>query len=109
MFGFHSQLNSYRRRIDALKRKLAPELQAVRLRRMAEQYCCLWDCAVRYRSLPPGGLAFIQRIAKAGFRLQETFPRLYKYLECCYHQEERPTPGDIVSSLLPWTAAKSRL
>ena len=104
MFGFHSKLNSYRSRVDALKRKLAPELRAVRLRRMAEQYCCLWDSAVRYRNLPPGGLAFIGRIAKAGFRLQETFHRLHKYLARCYHREERPTPSDIVSSLLPRAA-----
>lgn len=45
-----------RRRVDALCRKLAPELDVVRLRRLAEDYCDEWAVAVADGKEPPPAL-----------------------------------------------------
>ena len=57
-------ISQLRRRIDALKRRFAPELAILKLRRIAEAVSDDWD-----PSEPPDPGEVIGRIADAGFRL----------------------------------------
>ena len=68
-------LSQIRRRVNALKRRFAPELAIIRLRRIAESVSEDWD-----PDQPPEPADVITRIAKAGFRLP-TFVRLSRYLD----------------------------
>ena len=94
-------ISQLRRRVNALKRKFAPELAIIRLRRIAEAVADDWD-----PSEPTEPHVVIQRIAKAGFRLT-TFMRLQHYLNDTQGQGDVPEPRRIVTSLLPW-ASKDR-
>ena len=94
-------ISQIRRRIDALKRKFAPELAIINLRRIAEAVSDNWD-----PDQPPEPHDVIQRIAKAGFRLP-TFIRLRRYLDDTRRQGDVPEPERIVLNLLPW-ASKDR-
>ena len=82
-------LSQLRRRVDALYRKLAPELEVARLRRLAEDYCEEWDVAVASHQEPPpfdpvtdGPKHLAQRIAETGARLN-TYMNLRRYLRGC--------------------------
>ena len=89
-------ISQIRRRIDALKRKLARELAIIQLRRIAESVADAWD-----PDHPPEPAEVIQRIVKAGFRLN-TFTRLSIYLKDIRRQGDVPEPEAIVLDLLPW-------
>jgi len=89
-------ISQLRRRIDALKRKLAPELAIIKLRRIANAVADDWT-----PSDPPEPSYVIQRVVKAGFRLP-TFARLHRYLDDARRKGEIPYPNTIVLSLLPW-------
>ncbi len=89
-------ISQLRRRIDALKRKLAPELAIIKLRRVAAAVADDWT-----PSDPPEPSDVIQRVVKAGFRLP-TFARLHRYLDDARRKGEIPYPNTIVLSLLPW-------
>ena len=89
-------ISQIRRRIDALKRKLAPELAIIQLRRLAEDISDEW-----VTSEAPEPPDVIQRIAKAGFHLP-TFARLHRYLDDTRRKGEIPYPNTMVLSLLPW-------
>ena len=94
-------ISHLRRRVAALKRRFAPELAIIKLRRIAEAVSDEWD-----PSEPPAPADVIGRIAKAGFRLP-TFASLARYLNDTRLQGDVPNPGAIVLSLLPW-ASKDR-
>ena len=94
-------ISQLRRRVAALKRRFAPELAIIKLRRIAEAVADDWDSAQ-----PTVPSDVIQRIAKAGFRLP-TFANLGRYLNDTRRQEDVPDPGAIALSLLPW-ASKDR-
>ena len=96
-------LSEIRRQVDALRRRLAPELAVLRLRKLAEEFCCQWDTAIANHRQTPEPHPFILRIAGAGFRLN-TFMALHKYLDRCREGNSHPQPRDIVSNLLPWAA-----
>ena len=89
-------ISQLRRRIDALKRKFAPELAIIKLRRIAEAVSEEWD-----PSEPPEPHDVVQRVAKAGFRLN-TFGRLSNYLKDIRRQGDVPEPESIILQLLPW-------
>ena len=89
-------ISQIRRRIDALKRKFAPELAILKLRRIAEAVSEEWD-----PSEPPEPHDVVQRVAKAGFRLN-TFGRLSNYLKDIRRQGDVPEPESIILQLLPW-------
>ncbi len=97
-------LNRLRNRIEALERKLALPLAAVRLRPLAEQFCNEWDVARGDHKPLPESHPFIQRIAGHGFRLN-TFMALRNYIERCRKKGEFPQPREIVNALLPRAAA----
>ena len=94
-------ISQLRRRVNALKRKFAPELAIIKLRRIAEAVADDWD-----PDQPPEPADVIGRIAKAGFRLP-TFMRLRRYLDDTIRQGDLPEPESIVLDLLPW-ASKDR-
>ena len=89
-------ISELRRRINALKRKFAPELAIIKLRRIAESVADDWT-----PSDPPEPADVIRRVADAGFRLT-TFTRLSRYLKDTRRQGEVPDPESIVLELLPW-------
>ena len=89
-------ISQLRRRIAALKRKFAPELAILKLRRIAESVADEWD-----PSEPPEPADVIMRIADAGFRLT-TFAKLRHYLDKTRRREDVPEPESIVIYLLPW-------
>ena len=89
-------LSQLRLRIDALKRRFAPELAIIKLRRIAEAVANDWTPAA-----PPEPADVIQRIVKAGFRLP-TFARLHRYLADTRRKGDVPSPNTIVLNLLPW-------
>ena len=89
-------ISQLRRRIGALKRKSAPQLTIIKLRRLAEDISHEW-----VTSDPPEPPDVIQRIAKAGFRLP-IIVRLHSYLENVQRRGEVPVLNTMVLSLLPW-------
>ena len=89
-------ISQLRRRIDALKRKFAREIAIIKLRRVAEAIADDWD-----PEHPPEPADVIQRVVKAGFRLN-TFTRLSRYLIDTRRKGDVPLPYAIVCSLLPW-------
>ena len=89
-------ISQLRHRIDALMRKFAPELAILKLRRIAESVSDDWD-----PSEPPEPHDVVQRVAKAGFRLN-TFGRLSNYLKDIRRQDDVPEPESIILQLLPW-------
>ena len=89
-------VSQLRRRINALKRRFAPELTIIKLRRVAESVSDDWD-----PEQSPDPADVIERIADAGLRLP-TFVRLRRYLEDTRRQGDVPLPESIVLNLLPW-------
>ena len=89
-------VSQIRRRVNALKRRFAPELTIIKLRRIAEAVGDHWDS-----SQPPDPADVIGRIADAGLRLP-TFAGLHRYLDDTRRQGDVPEPCEIVVRLLPW-------
>ena len=89
-------LSQIRTRINALKRRFARELAIVKLRPVAESVANQWD-----PECPPEPGDVIQRVVKAGFRLN-TFTRLSSYLKDIRSQGDVPDPYIIVCCLLPY-------
>ncbi len=101
-------LSQLRRRVNALCRKLAPELEVARLRRLAEDYCEEWDAAVANHQEPPpfdpvtdGPKHLAQRIAETGVRLN-TYMNLRRYLRNCRERGVIPGVREFLRALLPW-------
>ena len=89
-------LSQIRRRVNILKRRFAPELAIIKLRRVAEAVSDDWN-----PDQPPEPADVIARIVRAGFRLP-TFMRLRRYLDDTIRQGDVPEPESIVLNLLPW-------
>ena len=94
-------LSSLRRRVDAIRRKLAIPLAILRLRRLAAEYSL--ECTVAHadRQPQPETHPFILRVVDAGFRLT-TFMAVHKYLESCRSQNTLPDSEKLLRALLPW-------
>jgi hypothetical protein len=97
-------MNDLRRRVNALRRKMARALAVVRLRPLAQDFCAQWDSALSGSRPLPEPHSFIRRVAQAGFRLP-TFMAAHRYLERCRRQNALPGCHELVRSLLPWSAA----
>ena len=89
-------ISQIRARVNALKRRFARELAIIKLRPIAESVADNWD-----PECPPEPADVIQRVVKAGFRLN-TFTRLSSYLKDMRCQNDVPDPYIIVCCLLPW-------
>ena len=97
-------LSAVRRRVDAIRRKMAPYLAILRVRRLADEYSRQWTVAVADQQPPPDTHSFILRVAAAGFRLT-TFMSVHKYLEECRNEHTVPEKDKMVQALLPWYGA----
>ena len=95
-----SALSALSARVRALQRKFARELAALRLRRLAEEHCRQSSVARADRQPPPGPLAFIRRVASAGFRLP-SFMAVHKYLERYRANNSLPDREDLLHALIP--------
>ena len=97
-------MKDIRRRVNALRRKMALALAVVRLRPLAQEFCAQWDRALSDSRRLPQSHPFIRRVAQAGFRLP-TFMAAHRYLERCRRQNALPNCYELLRSLLPWAAA----
>ena len=106
-------LDHYRRRINALKRRLAVPLAVVRLRPLAEEYCDQWVAAVADKEDPPPATLkdaldsgssratpFMQRVAAAGFRLGH-WTAVERHIQQCRRDRQYPYADNILRLLLP--------
>ena len=93
-------LSSVRRRVDAIRRKLAIPLAILRLRRLASEFSLECSVARADRKPQPESHPFILRVAEAGFRLL-TFMAVHKYLEECRSQNTIPESEKLLRALLP--------
>ena len=98
-----NRMNDLRRRVNALRRKMARALAVVRLRPLAQEFCAQWDSALSGSQSLPEPHSFIRRVAQAGFRLP-TFMAAHRYLERCRRRNALPNCYELVRSLLPWSA-----
>ena len=97
-------MNDLKRRVNALRRKMALALAVVRLRRLADEFSLQWAAAIADRRPAPGFHPFVSQLVDAGFRLP-TLMALHKNLDRCRRQNTIPRPEEIVRSLLPWYPA----
>ena len=88
-------ISQIRRRVAALKRRFAPELAIIKLRRIAEAVADDWDS-----SESPEPADVIGGIAKAGFRLP-TFASLGRYLNDTRRQGMSPILAPLSSTSSP--------
>ena len=95
-------LSALRARVRALQRKMALELAVVRLRRLAGEYCLQSSAARRDNQPSPDPLAFIRRVAAAGFRLP-SFMVAHNYLQRCRDNNALPDTEDLLRAFLPWS------
>ena len=96
-------MNDLRRRVNALRRKMARALAVVRLRPLAQELCAQWDSAISDSRPLPQSHPFIRRVAQAGFRLP-TFMAAHRYLERRRRQNALPDWYELLRALLPWSA-----
>ena len=97
-------MNDLRRRVNALRRKMARALAVVRLRPLAQDFCDQWDSALSGSRPLPEPHSFVRLVAQAGFRLP-TFMAAHRYLERCRRQNSLPDCHELLRSLLPWSAS----
>ena len=98
-------IDQIRRRIYALKRRFAREIDIVKARRVAEAVADDWR-----RSIPPDNHHVIQRFADAGFR-SDSYGNLAEYLDESRRKDEIPYPDVMVCNLLryAWSHRYDRL
>ena len=92
-------LSRIRSRIEALERKFALPLAAVKLRPLAEEFCNECEAARAEEKPLPQAHPFIQRLVGKGFQFS-TFTSLSKYIKKCHDKKEPPEAYEIVSTLL---------
>ena len=85
-----------RRRLDALMRRFARELDLIKARRVVEPIAQQWDPAE-----PPEPNHVIRRIADAGIR-SFAFANLGEYLFATIRKGEQPNPITMVRKLFPY-------
>lgn len=89
-------VSQLRRRIDALKRRFAPELAIIKARRIAESVADDWIL-----SQPPDPARVIQRFVDANCR-SSNLGNLHGLIRDVQRRDEVPSPVAIVCSLYPW-------
>ena len=95
-----TSVSELRRRVNALKRKLALAYAIVRITPIADDYA--GQCSLAYFDHRPWpNYRFVGRnvVHRLGYRLAG-FTKLYRYLENCRDRREIPKPAIIVARLL---------
>ena len=98
-------MKELRRRVDALRRKMAIPLAVVRLCPIAEEMCQQWEEAVTQHKPAPGPFDIVGKVRQKGMRLP-TFMALHRYIESCQRQNRTPQPYEVLRALLPWNATR---
>ena len=93
-------ISQLRRQFEALKRKYARVIAAAVLKPVADKIVNLWEIAAAKKQPKPNPLLCIQKVVKAGFRL-DTFTALHIYIKDCRHYGGFPNAGEIINKLLP--------
>ena len=93
-------LSQLRRQLEALKRKYARVIAAAVLKPVAQKIVNLWDIATAKKQPKPNPLLCVQKVVKAGFRLQ-TLKALHIYIEDCRRYGGFPDADEIINKLLP--------
>ena len=94
-------ISQIRNEIHRMQRKFARELAVFRLRQIAEEIADDWAIAAEEGEQLPQPHQVVQRIARAGHRLQ-TWMNLDNYVQRCLDNSERLNPQRMVLALLPW-------
>ena len=97
-------MNELRRRVDALRRRMARELAIKKAQDLAREFCMRWHIAVSEHKPLPNNFPFIARINRSGLHLP-TLPAVNGYLDRCRSKGEEPLWERICQVLLPWAAA----
>ncbi len=97
-------MNALRRRVNALRRKLAIPLAIVRIRRLAQEFCVQSTVARAERQPTPEPHSFVRQLVDAGFRLP-TFMAVHRYLDRCRTQNTIPDSYQLLRSIIPWAPA----
>ena len=92
-------ISEIRRRINALKRRLALPYAVVRITRLADDYAAKCSVAHFDRKPWPDFLTLGQAIRKLGYR-SDGFNQLNRYLRGCQERREIPKPAIIVATFL---------
>ena len=92
-------ISEIRRRINALKRRLALPYAVVRITRLADDYAAKCSVAHFDRKPWPDFQSLGQAIRKLGYRL-DGFNQLNRYLRGCQERREIPKPAIIVATFL---------
>ena len=92
-------LAQLRREVNAIQRKLVPELRVVRARRVAEKYCDLWADLVKRKKRPPDPFRLLKNLFK-NTRQPGAFARACDYLDGCRARRHLPHPNGILYRLL---------
>ena len=100
MYDTGITISQIRREIKALKRKYAREIAAAVLSPVVDQIVELWNIALAKKLPKPDPLSCVQKVVKAGFRLQ-TFKALHGYLEDCRYYNYFPDPEVITAKVFP--------
>ena len=82
-------LNEIRRRIDALRRKLALELAVIELHRLVCEFALKWGIALAGDQPVPEPHTFPSKVAATGVKLTSHMGAV-KYLEECRTKNNRP-------------------
>ena len=96
-----AELRSLEARIRALKRKYAPQLAFIRLRKLTEDHVLECEHAQAENKPQPETHTFTGKIVKAGFRLR-TFMALHKCIDRFRKKDAIPEVRDILLALIPW-------
>ena len=96
-----SELRSLRARVNALRRKMAPALAVVKVRRTADDYCHRWSVATSNYELPPDPQRLIKGLGQAGLRLP-SFASANNFLDDYRRRNTDPDPQRLFRVLLPW-------
>ena len=97
-------MNDLRRRVNALRRKMALALAVVRLRPLARDFCVQWNVALSDHRPSPESRPFVRQVVDAGLRLP-TFMAAHNYLKRCRSRNTLPDCDELLHTLLPWSAA----
>ena len=101
-------IDPLRRRVDALRRRMALALVVVELQPAAEELCDRWTIAHANRRPLPQVRSLVDIIV----RKRPGLPSLmgvYKYLNRCRANGDLPLPHRVMQALLPWHAAAGYL
>ena len=101
-------IDHLRRRVDALRRKMAHALIVGELQTAAEELCDRWTIAHANRQPIPENRALVDIIVRKKRGLPSLMA-LYKYLERCRVNGDLPLPHKVLRALLPWHAAAGYL